>query len=72
MPITELQQALMSVKQLADQGYTTIYILTSKESLSMTMTVSNLSQANRHCSKGGMKRGIVDCTSCGGKSHARL
>jgi hypothetical protein len=52
-------KALISVKQYANQGYTTSSILTYKESPSMTMTASNLSQASRHCSKGGET--LEDC-----------
>jgi len=52
-------QALMSVRQLADQGYTTIFILTCREPLSMTMTAVNLSSTNRRYSKDGGT--IEDC-----------
>jgi hypothetical protein len=54
--VPEIKQALMSVKQLADQEYTTIFILTSMERRSMTMTVSNSSYTNHHCSKPGKKK----------------
>ncbi len=57
-------KALMSVRQLADQGYTTIF-----HPYLQGATVHNQTAVAPRVAR---HWGIVDCTSCGGEGHERL